>query len=347
MKSPDGVGAVRQAHAFDNEALGLWLAANVPGFTPDIEVQQFKGGQSNPTFLVHSGANSCVVRKKPPGKLLRGAHAVEREYRVMKGLAGSGVAVAEMYALCEDEAVIGTPFYAMEFVQGRVLREPRLPDATPEQRAAIYDALIGTLARLHSVDVEAAGLGDFGRMGGYLGRQVRTWTKQYRASETQTLDGMEALIAWLPENIPAEDTTTIAHGDYRLENCIFHPTEPRIIAVLDWELSTLGHPLADLGYTCMSYYLPPMMGGFAGLKLEGTGIPTLEAYVAAYCEATGRDGIEDWSYYLAFSFFRMAAIVQGVYKRSLQGNASSETAGQYGAYAKTLSAVAWQLAQQG
>jgi len=345
MKSPEGVGEVSDRHKFDEAALAQWLAAHVPGFTTDIEVQQFRGGQSNPTFLVHSGDASCVVRKKPPGKLLRGAHMVEREYAVMTALAKTDVPVPTTYALCEDDSVIGTPFFAMEKVEGRVLRDTMLPEMAPEERSAIYGELIAVLARLHQVDIEAVGLTDYGKHGEYLPRQIHVWTKQYRASETETLDDMEQVIAWLPENIPAEDPTTIAHGDFRLENTIFHPTEPRIVAVLDWELSTLGHPLADLAYNCMPYFLPREVQGFMGKNLTGTGIPTMKEQVAAYCAATGRESITNFSTYLAFSFFRLAAIAQGVYKRGIDGNASSDRAKEFGRHAKTLAKMAWLLAR--
>jgi aminoglycoside phosphotransferase (APT) family kinase protein len=287
-----------------------------------------------------------VLRKKPPGPLLASAHQVDREHRIMSALSATRVPVPQMRAFCADESVIGTPFYVMDYLEGRVFRDAALPGLAPAERAAIYDELNATLAALHQVDFESLGLGDYGRPGDYFERQARRWTTQYRGAETEHIPEMETLIEVLPTRIPADRSTTIAHGDYRLENVMFHPTEPRLIAVLDWELSTLGHPLADLSYNCMLYYFGAGFGatvGFAGQDLKALGIPSEQEYIAAYCKRTGRDGIPNWDFYMAFSMFRLASIVQGVYKRGLDGNAASTTATQYGQRARELAELAWSL----
>jgi aminoglycoside phosphotransferase (APT) family kinase protein len=335
---------VAPQHAIDVAQLGDWLAANVAPLAGPLEVAQFKGGQSNPTYLLTTGAQRYVLRRKPPGKLLQSAHAVDREFKVIKALAGTGVPVARAYALCEDEAVIGTAFYVMEYVQGRVLWDPRLPDHAPSERAAMHDEINRVIAALHSVDFSSVGLGEFGRTGEYIARQVARWTRQYQASETEKIEAMDNLIAWLPANIPVGDETRIVHGDYRIDNVIFHPSEPRILAVLDWELSTLGHPLADFAYHCMIWRIPPgVFRGLGGLDVAALGIPTEREYVAAYCRRTGRDGIaaHDWEYYMAYNMFRLAAILQGVMARALQGNASSAEALQTGRAARPLAEIAW------
>ncbi|MEP3244373.1 MAG: phosphotransferase [Sneathiella sp.] len=342
MSDNDDVIPVRDAHKFDEGKFVDYLKANVDGFSGPLTVSQFEGGQSNPTFLLHTPDQDYVMRKKPPGVLLPSAHAVEREYRIMSALQPTDVPVAKTFCLCEDADIIGTPFYVMEKVEGRILRQPAIPDMDPAERSAIYDAMNDTLAKMHNVDVEAAGLSDFGKSGNYFERQIGRWTKQYRASQTDQVEPMENLINWLPANLPADNTTTICHGDYRLENMIIHPTNPEVVAVLDWELCTLGHPLADLGYNCMPYHFNhPASGGLVDVDFAETGIPTEQAYIDAYCKRTGRDGIENWEFYIAFSFFRLAAIVQGVYKRGLDGNASSERATQYGAFAQMLSMLGW------
>jgi aminoglycoside phosphotransferase (APT) family kinase protein len=310
-------------------------------------VQQFGGGQSNPTFLLTSGSNRFVLRKKPPGKLLKSAHQVDREYRIMKALAATDVPVPRMIALCEDESVIGTAFYVMAYLEGRIFRDPQMPGSSREERAAVYDSMNDVLARLHKVDFAGIGLGDFGRPGNYFERQISRFIQQYRAAQTEQIPEMEELIAWLPGSIPLEDSVSIAHGDYRLENTIFHPTEPRMIAVLDWELSTIGHPLADLAYNCLGYhYINPRQGGLVGIDHGATGIPTEDEHVRRYCERTGRGPIEKWPFYVSFSLFRLASISQGVYKRGLDGNASSETAAQFGNTCQFLAENAWRLAQQ-
>ena len=333
---------VREAHWFDVAALERHLALHVDGFAGPLTVRQFQGGQSNPTYHLAAGGQEYVLRRKPPGKLLPSAHAVDREYRVISALAATGVPVPRTYASCEDAGVVGTPFYIMEYVRGSVLTDPRLPGVPPAERAAIYDAMNDVLARLHLVDWKAAGLADFGRPGNYFARQIHRWTTQYRASETETIPSMERLIAWLPEHIPADETTTIVHGDYRLGNMLVHPTEPRVVAVLDWELSTLGHPLSDLGYNCMPYHLSEdSMEGFQGGDLSELGIPSEEDYLAAYCRRTGRHRIEDWGFYVGFAMFRLAAITQGIMGRALAGTANDPDARERGARTRPLADAAW------
>lgn len=339
-----GTRPVAPQHAFDTGRLAAWIEATVGPQDGPVEVAQFKGGQSNPTYLVTTGSRRYVLRRKPPGKLLPSAHAVDREYRVMKALAGTDVPVARMHALCEDESVIGTVFYMMEYVGGRVLWDPRLPDLSPPERARHHDEINRVIAALHSVDPVAVGLGDFGKTGEYIARQVARWTKQYQASETEKIEAMDNLIAWLPSNIPAGDETRIVHGDYRIDNVIFDREEPRILAVIDWELCTLGHPLADFAYHCMVWRIPPgVFRGLGGTDLPSLGIPTEREYVTAYCRRTGRDGIaeRDWEYYMAYNMFRIAAIVQGVLARALQGNASSAEALETGRAARPLAELAW------
>jgi len=346
---PADTRPVAPQHAIDAQRLGEWLAVHVAPLDGPLEVAQFKGGQSNPTYLLAAGRQRYVLRRKPPGKLLPSAHAVDREFRVIKALADTDVPVAKAHALCEDDAVIGTAFYVMEYVAGRVFWDPRLPDLDPVQRAAVHDEINRVVAALHSVDYAAVGLGDYGRSGEYIARQVARWSKQYQASETEKIEAMDNLIAWLPANIPAGDETSIVHGDYRIDNVIFHPDEPRILAVLDWELSTLGHPLADFAYHCMVWRIPPgVFRGLGGLDLAALGIPSEQDYVAAYCRRTGRVGIEprDWEYYMVYNMFRIAAIVQGVMARALQGNASGAQALETGRAARPLAEMAWQQVER-
>ena len=319
------LGEVRAAHRLDEAALERWLAANVEGYAGPLSISQFQGGASNPTYLLTAGSGRYVMRKKPPGQLLASAHQVDREFRVMKALGAVGFPVPRMRALCEDEGVVGTSFYVMDFLEGRIFRDARLPGMTPAERAAIYDELSAVLARLHRIDPAAVGLSDYGRPGNYFERQIGRWIKQYRGAETETIPAMEALIEGLPVRVPADETVTIAHGDYRLENVMFHPTEPRIIAVLDWELSTLGHPLADIAYNCILWHSrSESWGTLDGIDLATSGIPSEAEYVAAYCRRTGRDGIPDFNFYLAFSMFRLASIGQGVFKRNLDGIGTRE-----------------------
>jgi aminoglycoside phosphotransferase (APT) family kinase protein len=326
---PANLGEVRPNHRFDEARLAAWLVDNVEGAGgAGIEVRQFHGGASNPTFMVFAGDQRLVLRKKPPGQLLASAHQVDREYRVMKALGTTGFPVPVMRALCLDESVIGTTFYVMDYLAGRIFRDARLPGLEPAERAAIYDDLNAVLARLHGINYAAIGLGDYGRPGNYFARQMDRWIKQYRGAETARIEAMEILIKELPKRMPADDTTTIAHGDYRLENVMFHPTQPRIIAVLDWELSTLGHPLADIAYNSMLWDSKSVSWGtLVGVDFATSGIPTREAYIAAYCRRTGRDHIEDFNFYLAFSAFRLASIGQGVFKRNLDGIGAHDASG--------------------
>ena len=342
QEAMSGTTDVRDAHRFDIAALETYMKSHVPDFEGPITVEQFKGGQSNPTYKLITPGRSYVLRRKPPGKLLKSAHAVDREYRVVSALQDTDVPVARTYALCEDESVIGTAFYIMEFIAGRIFWEPAVPGMEAGERSRIYDAMNDTIARLHSVDHEAVGLGDYGKTGGYIARQIARWSKQYEASKTEDIPAMDNLIAWLPDHVPAGEETTIVHGDYRIDNLIFHSTEPRVLAILDWELSTLGHPLADFAYATMLWRLPPdVFNGLKGLDLKDLGIPSEEEYVARYCERTGRDGIPHWDFYMVYNIFRMAAILQGIMGRVVAGTAASEQAVSYGKTAKPMAEIAW------
>jgi aminoglycoside phosphotransferase (APT) family kinase protein len=342
-----GTKAVADALKFDQRALEAWMDQHVDGFAGPLSVEQFKGGQSNPTYKLTTPRHAYVLRRKPPGKLLPSAHAVEREYQVMKALGAQGFPAPHMHALCEDESVIGTAFYVMDFVEGRIFWDAYLPDLAPAERAALYDASNSTLAQLHAIDVEAAGLSDYGRPGNYFERQIARWTKQYKAAETAPIAAMDRLIDWLPANAPQQDRISVVHGDYRLDNMIFHPTEPRVIAVLDWELSTLGDPLADFTYQLMQWRTPKeIRSGFLGVDLKALGIPTEDEYVAAYCRRTGRDGIPKLDFYIAYNIFRLAGIAQGVYARGLQGNASNERAKELGALVAPMADYAWSIAER-
>ncbi|HJP34755.1 MAG TPA: phosphotransferase family protein, partial [Gammaproteobacteria bacterium] len=309
---------------------------------------QFKGGQSNPTYRLTGGGTRYVLRRKPPAALLKSAHAVDREYKVLTALRDTAVPVARTYALCTDESVIGSWFYIMEYVDGRVIWDHLVPGVDTEHRAAIYDQMNEVLAALHTLDYEALGLGDFGRPGNYFARQISRWTKQYRSSEVETIAEMDKLIDWLPEHIPAGDETSIVHGDYRIENMIIHPSEPRILAILDWELSTLGHPLGDLTYQCAQWRLPhtKLMAGMQGVDRKSLGIPTEEEYVAAYCKRTGRGEIENWDFYVAYNLFRLAAIIQGVVGRAKEGTASSKDAATMAARVRPMSEMGWAAVTQ-
>jgi aminoglycoside phosphotransferase (APT) family kinase protein len=344
-----GTGEVSDRQRFDEGALAAWLQANIDGFAGPLAVEQFKGGQSNPTFKLNTPQASYVMRAKPGpvARLLPSAHAIEREYRVLAALAPTEVPVPRVFGLCEDEAVIGRAFYVMEFVDGRVLWEQSLPGMTAAQRFAIYDEMNRVISALHSIDPESVGLAGYGRPGNYFARQIGRWTKQYQASETEKIDEMDRLIAWLPQHIPADEETSIVHGDYRLDNLIFHPGEPRILAVLDWELSTLGHPLADFSYHCMGYHIEPaQFRGIAGLDLPSLGIPTEQQYIDMYCRRTGRTGIGNWNFYMAYNCFRLSAIVQGIMKRAVDGTASSPQAVEAGRRARPLAELAWSFAQK-
>ncbi len=338
---------VRDRHRFDEARLADYLGVHLQGFKGPLAIKQFKGGQSNPTFLLETPDARYVLRKKPPGKLLPSAHAIEREYRIMSALRDTDVPVPNALLLCEDADVIGTPFFVMEWLDGRVFRNPLMPEASgPDERTALGRAMLDTLARLHSVDLDATGLRDFGKPSGYMRRQIERWSKQYEASKTDEIEAMNQLREWLPSHLPESEDVAIAHGDFRLENLIIHPTEPRVLAVLDWELSTLGHPLADLGYNCMLYHLPEgdfAGSGYLGADLDALGILSKDEAVRHYAQATGRSGVDDIDFYVAFGMFRLAAIVQGVYKRGLDGNASSESALRFGPIVHHLASVGWSL----
>ena len=337
----------KQTQQLDTSRLGKYLVEHIPGFTLPITVDKFDGGQSNPTFKLSTPDNAYVLRRKPPGELLKSAHAVDREFRVISALANTDVPVPKTYVLCEDESVIGSMFYVMEYKEGRILWDPLLPEAADNaERSAIYDAMNQTMAALHNVDVNKVGLTDYGRPGNYFERQLSRWSKQYKASETENIEAMNTLMSWLPANMPEDDgTVSLVHGDYRLDNMMFHPTEPRVIALLDWELSTLGHPLADLANQCMAWMLPRegRIKGLAGVDRAALGIPTDEEYIARYCERTGRDGIENWPFYLAFSLFRLAAILQGIRKRAEIGTASSADAESGGDAVQAIATMALEL----
>jgi aminoglycoside phosphotransferase (APT) family kinase protein len=342
-----GTMPVQERHRFDVASLERYLRQHVEGFAGPLEVEQFKGGQSNPTFMLKAGGKRYVLRRKPPGKLLPSAHAVDREYRVITALYGSDVPVARTYCLCEDESVIGTMFYVMDCVAGRVLWDPALPGMDNGARAAHFDELNRVIAALHKVDYQAIGLGDYGKPGSYIERQVNRWIKQYRASETEKIEAMENLIEWLPKNIPAGDETTIVHGDYRLDNVMFHPGEPRILAVLDWELSTLGHPLADFAYHCMTWRLTQgQFRGMHGLDFKALGIPSEEQYVEMYCRRTGRTRIDHWDFYMAYNMFRLAGILQGIMGRVKDGTAASAHALEQGRRARPMAEAGWQQVEK-
>jgi aminoglycoside phosphotransferase (APT) family kinase protein len=357
MEHFTGTKPVSGPHAFDVASLQAHLQRHLPGFEGPLTVEQFKGGQSNPTYKLSTPAATYVMRSKPgpAAKLLPSAHAIEREFRVMHALRDTDVPVPRMLLLCEDESVIGRAFYVMSFVQGRVLWDQTLPDMTPAQRAAIYDEMNRVIAALHSVDVKAAGLADYGKPGNYFERQIGRWSKQYQASITDPIDAMDRLIEWLPAHIPAgardEAQVSVVHGDFRLDNLVFHPDEPRVLAVLDWELSTLGHPLADFSYHCMSWHIPRRLGrGIGGVDIAALGIPAEWDYVRRYCERTGRaDAVAlaaDWNFYLAYNLFRIAAILQGIARRVVDGTASSAQAREAGAGARPLAELAWSFAQK-
>ena len=339
---------VMERHRFDEASLDRYLRANLDGYRGGLEVTQFDSGHSNPTFFLTAemaGGRRAefVLRKKPPGKLVASAHQVDREFRVISALADTDVPVARARLLCADDAVIGQMFYVMDYVDGRILIDPSMPDQTPAERAAIFDSMNDVMARLHKVDFQKVGLGDYGRTGNYIARQVARWSRQYAELKTEDIPAMDKLSAWLPEHIPSEDPTTIVHGDYRLGNLIVHPSEPRIVAVLDWELSTLGHPLADLAYNCIGYHLPDPPHGFAKVDFARLGLPTESEYVAAYCRRVGREHIEHWNTYVAFSLYRLAAIAQGVYRRGLAGNSSNPESVKMSRSARERAELAWSL----
>ena len=356
MEHFTGTRAPTARHAFDTAALDRWLTDHPPGYAGPLTVSQFKGGQSNPTYLLSTPEASYVMRSKPGpvARLLPSAHAIEREFRVMQALQGTGVPVARMLLLCDDESVMGRAFYLMEYVQGRVLWDQALPGMTCAQRGDLYDEMNRVIASLHRLRPQALDLADFGKPGNYFERQIARWSRQYAASVTEPIPEMDRLMEWLPAHLPAsardEREVAIVHGDFRLDNLIFHPTEPRVLAVLDWELSTLGHPLADFSYHCMAWHIPHALGrGIGGLDATALGIPTESAYLRRYCERTGRadpDAVAaDWNFYLAYNLFRISAILQGIAKRVEDGTAASAQARDAAASARPLAELGWQFAK--
>jgi len=343
-----GTMEVQEKHRFDEAKLERFMAGNVDGFTPPVKVEQFKGGQSNPTYRLTDGAGRrYVLRRKPPGKLLPSAHAVDREFRVIAALNKTDVPTPRAYALCEDDSVVGTAFYIMEYCDGRVLWDPLLPEVPKEGRLAIYKAKFSTLAKLHAVDYASLGLADFGRPGSYVARQISRWGKQYKASETETIEAMDKLLDWLPAHLPQNDETVLVHGDYRLDNMIYHASEPRVLGIIDWEISTLGDPLAELSYLCMLWRTPMDWGGLHGHDLAAYGLPTEQEMVAYYCGLAKRavPAPALWEFYMAYNLFRVSCIRQGVYARSLDGTASNLRAADSGKLVRPAAELGWSLVQ--
>ena len=346
-----GTKEVTEALRFDEQRLADYLELHIEGFARPLTIRQFRGGQSNPTYEISARDRKFVLRRKPPGKLLPSAHAVDREYRIIAALHPTGFPVAKPYVLCEDESVIGTSFYVMDRVEGRIFWGPLLPGASRDERRAIYDAMNMTIARLHKLDYEKLGLSDFGKPGNYIARQIARWTKQYQASETEQIEEMNRLIEWLPNHLPQEERTSIVHGDFRLDNIILHATRPEILAVLDWELSTIGDPLADFTYHLMQWQMPPGVStsGAASLldiDLNSLGIPEMDEYVAMYCCRTDRDTTPNMDYYAAYNFFRLAGILQGIVGRVRDGTAASENAAQNAAVVRPLAERGWYFARR-
>ena len=341
-----GVGEVRAGLGFDEARLAEWMAANVAGFTGPLTVRQFNGGQSNPTYRLTTPGQNYVLRRKPPGVLLKSAHAVDREYKVITALHAAGFPAPRTFGLCTDDSVIGTWFYIMDCVDGRVIWDTTFPDVDRADRPAYFDAMNATIAQLHSFDPAAIGLGDFGKPGNYFARQIGRWSRQYlEDTDAGRFAAMDRLAEWLPDNIPPGEETSVVHGDYRCDNMIFHPTEPKVLAVLDWELSTLGHPLADFSYHLMMYRMPPSMtAGLTGVDLAALNIPDEAAYTAAYCRRTGRDGIANMDFYVAYNMFRLAAILHGIQGRVVRGTAASAHAKASGAGVAPLADLAWEQA---
>lgn len=345
---PDRTGtrAVSEHHRFDEASLARWLSANLPGWSPPMTVRQFVGGQSNPTFHLSCGSGEYVLRKRPTGTLLAGAHAINREYRVMAALTDSDVPVPQVRVYCDDAGVIGTPFYVMDYQPGRIFTDPLLPGLEPAERARIYDAMNDAVARLHGFDWRGHQLTDFGKPAAYVERQVKLWRRQHEAISTSAVPVMDRLADWLAANIPDDDSASIVHGDYRLGNLIFDEQEARVVAILDWELSTIGHPLCDLAFNAMSYHLPvghAVAPGFVGADIAGLGIPSEQDYVEAYARRTGRATVPDWKFYMAFSLYRVAAIQCGVYQRALSGTASSDTAALFGDSYRMVADAGWKV----
>ena len=344
-----GTKEIAEAHKFDATQLEAYMHAHVEGFVGPLKIRQFKGGQSNPTYQLITPTHKYVMRRKPPGKLLPSAHAVDREYKVITALHSVGFPVPRTYCLCEDESIVGTMFYIMEMVEGRIFWDPRLPDLPPAERRPIFEAKIKTLAQLHNIDYAAIGLSEFGKPGNYFARQISRWTKQYQASETQNIDSMNRLIEWLPNHIPDDDVTSIVHGDYRLDNMVLHPSKPQVRAVLDWELSTLGHPLGDFTYHLMQWYLPSegaSTSSLLGADFVALNIPTAEEYTELYCAHTQRDKISNMDFYIAYNMFRLAGILQGIIGRVRDGTASNEHAAQMAERVQPLADTGWHYAQR-
>jgi len=342
-----GTTPVRSGYAFDEAALAGWMRDKVPGFSGPMSVEQFKGGQSNPTYKLVTPDKAYVLRRKPPGQLLKGAHAVEREAKVLTALGGAGFPVAHVHALCADDSVIGTWFYVMDMVEGRIFWDAAIPEVSNTERPAYFDAMNATMAQLHQLDPDAIGLGDYGRPGNYFARQIARWSQQYLDETIAGRDAnMDRLVAWLPANIPNDgDRTTVVHGDFRIDNLIFHPTEPRVLAVLDWELSTLGHPFADFAYHAMMYRMPPhIVAGLGGVDIAALNIPSEAEYRAAYCRRMGLEAMPGYDFYIAFNFFRLAAIFHGIKGRAIRGTAASAGAKERAANFPELAKIAWEQA---
>jgi aminoglycoside phosphotransferase (APT) family kinase protein len=347
QKAFSGTVAPTGADVLDAGKLADWMTANVAGFEGPVEVLKFAGGQSNPTYRLNAKSGSYVLRRKPFGQLLPSAHAVDREYKVIAGLYPTGFPVAQPYGLCTDDSVVGSMFYIMGMVEGRTIWDGAMPGSNPTERRATYEAMIDTLAALHNVDVEAAGLSDFGKPGNYFGRQVERWTKQYKLAETEHMPEVERLIEWLPATLPEQTRTSVVHGDYRIDNLIYHPTEPKVIAVLDWELSTLGDPLADFTYVAMAWVTENAgRSGVMDIGRAALGIPELDEMTLRYCAATGRDGVPDMNWYFAYNFFRLTGIIQGIKKRVIDGTASSAHAKTMAERVQPLADAAWSFAQK-
>ncbi|MGI9374069.1 MAG: phosphotransferase family protein [Hyphomicrobiales bacterium] len=351
QESYEGTKPVVQAHRIDETRLAQFMTNHIEGFKGPIEVEQFKGGQSNPTYCITATSGKYVLRRKPPGKLLKSAHAVDREYRVISALKAQDFPVPKPHVLCTDDSVLGTMFYIMDFADGRVVWNPHVPDVSREHRAAIFDSLNATIAQLHAIDPDYAGLSDFGKPGGYVARQIDRWSKQYKASETQKVVEMDKLMAWLPDACPEDSDVAVVHGDFRLDNAVLHKTEPDIIAVLDWELSTLGDPIADFTYHMMQWHMPPSnsgagVGSLIGHDLDELGIPSMEDYIERYCERTGRSEIGNFDFYFAYNFFRMGAIFQGIVGRVRDGTAANPNAAAMESQVAPMAEVAWRYAKR-
>jgi aminoglycoside phosphotransferase (APT) family kinase protein len=345
MSGSDSLAPERSA--LDTERLLSWLAAHVDGLFGPLAIRRFEGGQSNPTFLVSAASGDYVLRRKPMGEVLPTAHAVDREFRVLSALAGTGVPVPRVHALCTDDRVIGSMFFVMDRVPGRVFWDPRLPELSREERTAIFASMNETIARIHSLDPMAIGLSDYGRHGAHIERQIARWSKQYRASETGPNPAMDRLMEWLPAHVPPDGETRLVHGDYRLDNLLIHPHEPRVVAVLDWELSTLGDPMADIAYQMMSWRLPPdVFRGLGGVDFAATGIPDETSYLSAYLARMGKARPEAWEFYIVLSLFRIAAILQGIARRAIDGSAADRNAEAVGAKARPISEIAWSIAER-